>query len=172
MKKDPHQNKELKNIMTKDSPTENEDHLKVDKSREKGTINDTEALASQIMANNLIDKADLEGTSEKDKTIDFDGKLEQSEFGSMKSVEEPQADFEKGIVEFESGWTFTGGVHREDNVLDIQEEREGLLESPQAIQYHVKFSKMKGTRMGVFNDYVQQKVFFVNLDLKTVTPTG
>ena len=127
------------------------------KPEDKGTINDMTALANQIKSNNLI-----EVEKEKD-SINLDEvkkDLEQSEFQSIKS--------ERANYTFANGWAFLGEV--EGGVLD--DGVEGLLKSPTGDLFDVKLTKMGGTNMGVFNDFIQRKVFFVNLDSKTVTPSA
>lgn len=127
------------------------------KAEDKGTINDAEALANQIKSNNLI-------TIEKEKeSIDLDQVkqgLEKSEFQSIHS--------EKANFTFANKWEFLGEVEKGQ----LEDGVEGLLKSPDGDMFDVKLTKMGGTNMGVFNDYFKRKVFFVNFDAKTVTPSS
>ena len=150
MKKDGDQN--LENIMKKDNLPVNEV-----KAEDKGTVNDTEALAKKIKSNNLIP---IEKKDEKDSINLDEVKLHQSEFQSIHS--------EKANYTFSNGWEFLGEVENDD----LKDGIEGLLKSPTGDMFDVKFTKMKGTNMGVMNDFIKRKVFFVNMDLKTVTPSA
>ena len=127
------------------------------KPEDKGTVNDAQALANQIKSNNLI-------TIEKEKdSIDLDQVkkgLEKSEFQSIHS--------EKANYTFANKWEFLGEVDNDE----LKDGVEGFLKNPSGEMYDVKLTMMAGTKMGVFNDFIKKKVFFVNFDAKTVTPSA
>ena len=152
MKKEGDQN--LEQIMEKDKGP-----LAEVKDEDKGTVNDAQALANQIKSNNLI-------PVEKDKdkeSINLDEVkkgLQQSEFQSIHS--------EKANFTFSNGWEFLGEVENDK----LENGVEGLLKSPSGDMFDVKYTQMAGTNMGVMNDFFKKKVFFVNFDSKTVTPSA
>lgn len=127
------------------------------KAEDKGTINDAEALANQIKSNNLI------AVDKEKESIDLEQVkkgLEKSEFQSIHS--------EKANYTFANKWEFLAEV---DNG-ELLDGVEGLLKSPGGEMFDVKLTRMAGTNMGVMNDYIKRKVFFVNFDANIVTPSG
>jgi hypothetical protein len=145
-------NQNLEKVMEKEKEQEPEV-----KPEDKGTINDTNALANQIKSNNLIE---VEKEKESINLDEVKKDLEKSEFQSIHS--------EKANYSFNNGWAFLGEVEEDG----LEDGVEGLLKSPEGQLFDVKLTKMGGTNMGVFNDFIQKKVFFVNFDSKTITPSA
>ena len=142
----------------------------------KSTVHDTQQLADQIKKNNLIPSEKETSKPQFDQTFGKGinaNELLQSEIQSVSQTE-ISPKFKTKKVEFKNGWTLKAPVLEDDdgNLTDINGEREGILFSPNHSQYKVKFSKMAGSSMGVLNDFENQKVFFINLQTKEITPTG
>lgn len=150
MKKEGDQN--LEKIMEKDSKP-------LVAKEDKGTVNDIQTLADQIKSNNLI-PIEKDKDKESINLDDVKNGLHQSEFQSIHS--------EKANYVFSNGWEFLGEVENDK----IENGVEGLLKSPSGDMFDVKYTQMAGTNMGVMNDFFKKKVFFVNFDSKTVTPSA
>ena len=165
IQKNPEENKNMNAILKEEVEVE---EVKEVKPEDKGTINDLQAIASQILDKNLIKKDEVKKPVESNKSIDLDQiNLNQSEFQSVDSDALEDGYTKAEYVFNNDGWVYKGKMKEGQ----LKEDSEGELKNANEERYTVKLSLMKGSKMGVFNDFLRQKVFFVNFETKTVTPT-
>lgn len=134
----------------------------------RDSINDMKRIANEIEKKGLVKKE----PNPEEESIDLRHVTGDLKNGDFKS------EFEDSILEakpmthqFENGFQYEG-VTEEGTDVFKQNKTGKLLDKEGGNIYSVKLTMMGDTKMGVFNDFAKQKVFFVDFDKNIVTPSS
>ena len=135
--------------------------------KNRESINDMKRIANEIEDKGLLAKPEAQ-----EESIDLNhitGDLKNGDFKSHLS--DSILETKPVVHQFENGYQYEGVT--EEGSEEFKQNKTGkLLDKEKGEIYSVKLTMMGGTKMGVFNDFQKQKVFFVDFEKNVVTPSG